>query len=304
MIISKENFIWALTIIPTVTNILTSPVSAVINNLSSVSTNNSQPSSLNKVHIIENKITQLINSSNFAMIDKYAQEKTPLRRSLTESRKIYKIQRECLKQVISDLYSLDDIIRPQIFESEICGEMVKTNDETDKLLDLQLVKVSENGCLKFCEDTQRQLNENRKILAFKDGHLDFEQQTLDQNQPIINDAEVVQQTIDEKKRRVSKTLEEIQRLEEECNSVLNNEAKNIANSIQKKVHFDQRCRPNFNQDIHYPEFPSRRDIAYDGVSKHLGNLINTCREMLIEHVELANTEIWQKKSTDRSAVDF
>ncbi|MBF6635143.1 hypothetical protein ITX54_00470 [Rouxiella silvae] len=209
----------------------------------------------------------------------------------------YDLQRQCLKHVISDLNSLSDVIRPQNEESEICGEMGSINQQAENKLMIKLLKIPSASCLKFCEETHTTLRENAVTLDFKANHLDFEERTLDRHQSTDFDVTSVREIIHDKKRAVQQAIDASSRLEKECNSVLDNEAKNIADSHGNKQTFDVKCSPNFSKEVVYPIFPTALDIAYDGVTRHRANLIATCARMLQEHVALAYAKIWQKKST-------
>jgi len=217
--------------------------------------------------------------------------------TLKASRAKYAVQRECLKQVIRDLHLLDEVIRPQIEESEICSEMGEINQRAEDKLTIKLVKIPPTSCLKFCEETHAQLRENTVTLDFKANHLDFEERTLDRHQSINFDAESVREVIYAKKRVIKQVKDTASRLQEECNAVLDNEAKNIADANGNKRNFDVKCSPLFTREVVYPSFPTALDIAYDGVTLHRANLISTCARMLREHVALASAKIWPKKST-------
>ncbi|ORJ19569.1 hypothetical protein BS639_19585 [Rouxiella silvae] len=217
--------------------------------------------------------------------------------TLKASRVKYAVQRECLKQVIRDLHLLDEVIRPQIEESEICSEMGEINQRAEDKLTIKLVKIPPTSCLKFCEETHAQLRENTVTLDFKANHLDFEETTLNRHQSTDFDVTSIREIIHDKKRAVQQAIDASSRLEKECNSVLDNEAKNIADSHGNKQTFDVKCSPNFSKEVVYPIFPTALDIAYDGVTRHRANLIATCARMLQEHVTLAYAKIWQKKST-------
>jgi len=209
----------------------------------------------------------------------------------------YDLQRQCLKHVISDLNSLSDVIRPQNEESEICGEMGSINQQAENKLMIKLLKIPSARCLKFCEETHTTLRENAVTLDFKANHLDFEERTLDRHQSINFDAESVREVIYAKKRVIKQVKDTASRLQEECNAVLDNEAKNIADANGNKRNFDVKCSPLFSREVVYPSFPTALDIAYDGVTLHRANLISTCARMLREHVALASAKIWPKKST-------
>ncbi|WP_369788883.1 hypothetical protein [Rouxiella sp. WC2420] len=304
MQISFENAIRCIFVLPAISSVLTAPVFSATKHLSAIKNNALVPSSMDNVIHLENKISELLESHDFSFLNHQEYDGNKSRRGISPNKIKYQGQRECLKKVINDLYSLDEIIKPQIFESETCSHMAEINSAAENKLSIKLAEISPTSCLKFCEETNRQLNENLDNLGFREGHLNFELRTLENNLPIADDAEQVRNIIDGKLAVVQKTRDEIYQLQDECDSVLDKEAKNIASSTLKKNRFNNDCRPLFNSDIKYPTFPALADTAYDGVSMHRGNLIGTCREMLIEHIELANTEIWQKKSTDRSTVDF
>lgn len=302
MIISNATLLNLLSLFNGVTRVLASPAIQPLSHVSAIGNVPQHPLSLHSLNIINDK------SDNFHHIalrslNIYDEQEPPVRTS-AQTRRQYRIQRECIKDVISDLNALNEVIRPQIHESEICGEMDEAMALAQQALPVALVPIPPANCLKFCADTQRSLKMNAEILAFADNHLDYEIRTLDNNQPTHIQAAIIRTVIDTKKQRIEDIYARTRLLDEECDSVLDKEANNIVGSFTRKKRFDRQCLPYFHGDIHYPTFPETPDIAYDGVSRHRADLIDTCRDMLIEHVELAKAEIWQKKSTGRGAVDF
>jgi|GEM_PF-2101713 hypothetical protein len=106
-------------IISAIGNILSAPFFPVSNNISTVFNDNLCPASLDKLCYIDNRISPLTRQYDFWFTHPFPLKNTASKRSLEQNQKKYQIQREYLKEVINDLHFLDDVIRPQIFESEI-----------------------------------------------------------------------------------------------------------------------------------------------------------------------------------------
>lgn len=302
MIISKENMLTVMCLFHRVVSILSGPVSYAGKHIMKVKNGRQQPHSLDPPSLMHDKLGRYQRTIQQAL-NKYADD-DPVFRTPDKSRERYGLQRNCIKAVISDLNSLSEVIRPQSEENEVCGQMDELNISAEHKLGVKLNAIPPSDCLKFCDETQRQLSANKGILAFSNNFLEFQKEVMERNRPTHLDQTPIRELIEVKQRVVSETLSHIQQLDDECNAVLDNEGRNIASSRELKQNFDRDCLPHFRGDITYPTFPTAPDIAYDGVSRHRANLINTCRDMLVEHIEFAQTEIWQKKSTGRSAVDF
>ena len=302
MIISKQNMLTVMCLFHRAVSILAGPISYVGEQLMKVGNSRQRPHSLDAPSLMHDKLG-LYQRTIQQALSQYADD-DPIFRTPEKSRERYRIQRSCIKAVIGDLNSLSEVIRPQIEENDVCGQMNELNTLAEQKLGVTLKAISPSNCLKFCDDTQRQLNENKDILTFSNNYFEFQKEVMERNQPTQADLTPYREVIDVKQQAIRQTLHHIQQLDQECNSVLDNEGRNIASSRELKQNFDRDCLPHFMGSIHYPTFPTTLDIAYDGVSRHRANLINTCREMLVEHIELAQTEIWQKKSTGQGAVDF